>query len=619
MAKNFSPRAHKLLAVFAQDEAKKSGSDQLLPEHFILALLKSTDGLGYLLLQQLRINVLTLQLAVEQSLIQKTNTVQFSDVPVSRRRRTILDAASVESRTVRKDYIGTEHLVVAAVREEYSVTARFFSKADISIDDIYAALAAVYDKFQSSYDVSRMKAAAGALFPALEAAGKTDRSRNERTVGHSILAEFSRDLTALARSRSLDPVIGRETEIKRMVQILSRRTKNNPVLIGDPGVGKTALVEGLAQHIADGHVLCNFCKKRIDVNFVIQFGKIGHIPRGSETGHDCRGIEHGFRDLQRIVREHILFRLVYVAGKAVRERQHQAHADDADAARDAGDRRAPLFGEQVAPRKQKRRPERHAGLVFLLFALFAAFICGRRRSGIFGSRFPFRFRIFSALRKRRRIADDQAVFEFHDARGVHFGEFGVVRDHDDQPLARDLFDQIHDLNARFRIQCARRLVGKQYFGVVDECARDGHALHLPARKLVGLFVQFSAQTYALQCLRGALSALLRRYARKREREFHVAEHRLVGYEVVTLEHEADAVVAVGVPIPVFIIFGGNALDDEIAARVLVKPADDVEKGGFAAPRMSEYRHEFLFAELQRYPFECVHGSVCYFVIFCDAL
>lgn len=263
MAKNFSPRAHKLLAVFAQDEAKKSGSDQLLPEHFILALLKSTDGLGYLLLQQLRINVLTLQLAVEQSLIQKTNTVQFSDVPVSRRMRTILDAASVESRTVRKDYIGTEHLVVAAVREEYSVTARFFSKADISIDDIYTALAAVYDKFQSSYDVSRMKAAAGALFPALEAAGKTDRSRNERTVGHSILAEFSRDLTALARSRSLDPVIGRETEIKRMVQILSRRTKNNPVLIGDPGVGKTALVEGLAQHIADGHVPRNLLRKRI--------------------------------------------------------------------------------------------------------------------------------------------------------------------------------------------------------------------------------------------------------------------------------------------------------------------------------------------------------------------
>ena len=263
MAKNFSPRAHKLLAVFAQDEAKKSGSDQLLPEHFILALLKSADGLGYLLLQQLRINVLTLQLAVEQSLIQKTNTVQFSDVPVSRRMRTILDAASVESRTVRKDYIGTEHLVVAAVREEYSVTARFFSKADISIDDIYAALAAVYDKFQSSYDVSRMKAAAGALFPALEAAGKTDRSRNERTVGHSILAEFSRDLTALARSRSLDPVIGRETEIKRMVQILSRRTKNNPVLIGDPGVGKTALVEGIAYRIQNRMVPECLLDKRI--------------------------------------------------------------------------------------------------------------------------------------------------------------------------------------------------------------------------------------------------------------------------------------------------------------------------------------------------------------------
>ncbi|AEE16434.1 ATP-dependent Clp protease ATP-binding subunit [Treponema brennaborense] len=262
MMKSLSPRAQKLIAVFAQDEGRKSGSEQLLPEHVLLGLLKSADGLGYILLQQLHINVLTFQLALEQSLTQRTTSRSFTDLPPSRRVRTLLDAASVESRTFSREYVGTEHLVVAAVREEYSITAMYFEKAGISLEAMHAALGEVYNRFQSSFDVQKIKNAAGAVFASLDQQAKKQAKPGKAPV-QSVLAEFSRDLTALARDKALDPVVGRDKEIRRVIQILSRRTKNNPVLIGEPGVGKTAIVEGLAQQIAAGQVPFGLLKKRI--------------------------------------------------------------------------------------------------------------------------------------------------------------------------------------------------------------------------------------------------------------------------------------------------------------------------------------------------------------------
>lgn len=263
MSKTLSPRAHKLITVLAQEEGKKSGSDQLLTEHILLALLKSGEGLGYILLQRLNINVLNFQLALEQSLVQKSNIAVYGDLPASRRVRTLLDAASIESRTVRRNYIGTEHLVIAAVREEYSTTSRFFEKLEIQLDDIYQTLGSIYEKFQSSFDVQRIKNVAGAVFASLEQQNKTSNRYNSKGQNVSFLTEFSRDLTEMARVQHLDPVVGRDVETRRLIQVLSRRTKNNPVLVGEPGVGKTAIVEGLAQNIALGKVPRNLLRKRI--------------------------------------------------------------------------------------------------------------------------------------------------------------------------------------------------------------------------------------------------------------------------------------------------------------------------------------------------------------------
>ena len=349
----------------------------------------------------------------------------------------------------------------------------------------------------------------------------------------------------------------------------------------------------LGDVVGDGQPLRDLGEEGIDVHLVIQFGKVGHFSRRLQPRHDGGGVERGLLDLERVIGEHILFRLGDIAGKAGGERQHQADADDADAAGDGGDGGAPLFGQQVPARKAEGRPEGHARLIAALFRLLPA-LFAQRRGGllVFGGGVAlFRF-------KGVGIADDEAVVQLDDAGGIAAGKLRIVRDHDDQPLAGDLFDEFHDLHAGLGIERARGLVGEQNFGVVDQGAGDGDALHLPARELIGPFVEFLAQPHALERLGGAPFALFLRYARKGERQLDIAQHRLVRDEVVRLEHKADAVVAVGVPVAVFEVLGGDALDDEVAVRVVVQPADDVQKRGLAAARLAEDGHEFLSAEAE---------------------
>ncbi len=249
MFKGLSQRAQKLLTILSQDEAKKSNAEQLLPEHVLLALLHSAEGTGFSVLQALKVNLLSLQLQLEQALPQRVGTMLFGDIPPSRRLRGMLDAASIEARTLRHDYIGTEHILLACIREPQSVASVFFEKEEISVDDIRKTVQESSAKSDTSL-ISRQKR------PSAPEAAQAQRPA-------SLLAEYSRDLTAMSREGKLDPVVGRESEIKRVVQILSRRNKNNPVLIGEPGVGKTAIVEGLAERIVAERVPRNLVAKRL--------------------------------------------------------------------------------------------------------------------------------------------------------------------------------------------------------------------------------------------------------------------------------------------------------------------------------------------------------------------
>ncbi len=248
MFKGLSQRAQKLLTIQSQDEAKRSNAEQLLPEHVMLALIHSADGMGFAVLQNLKINLLSLQLKLEQGLPPRVGTIVFGDIPPSRRLRGMLDAASIEARSLRHDYIGTEHILLACIRESQSIVATFFENESISIDEIRQNVQDTTANRDTSL-ISRQKRAP---------VGEMPKAQNA-----SLLQEFSRDLTAMSREGKLDPVVGREKEIKRIIQILSRRNKNNPVLIGEPGVGKTAIVEGLADRIVGEQVPRNLIGKRL--------------------------------------------------------------------------------------------------------------------------------------------------------------------------------------------------------------------------------------------------------------------------------------------------------------------------------------------------------------------
>jgi len=237
MFKGLTQRAQKILTVLAQEEAKRTHSDQLLPEHIIIALLKDGEGVAVKALQKARIDLAEMQMEIERSLPMGKSGLILGDVPPSKRGKKILEDSAAEARNLGHEYIGTEHLLLAASQEEGSVISRYLARYNVTpgiLREIVVQINGLGDSSQQAQSKKKSPPVARKATPTVD--------------------EFSRDLTRLAREDKLDPVIGRSKEIRRVIQILARRTKNNPVLIGEPGVGKTAIVEGLAQMIVGGEV-----------------------------------------------------------------------------------------------------------------------------------------------------------------------------------------------------------------------------------------------------------------------------------------------------------------------------------------------------------------------------
>ena len=246
MFKGLTQRAQKVLTILAQEEAKRFHSEQLLPEHVILSLLKDGQGVAVKALQKAKVDIGEMQLEIENSLPMGKGGLILGDVPPSRRGKKILEESAEEARSMGHEYIGTEHLLLAAVREEGSIVARYLARHGIAFNllrETIIRINGVNNTYQSGQARKKNLAAGRKTTPTLD--------------------EFSRDLTSLAREGKLDPVIDRKKEIKRVIQILARRTKNNPVLIGEPGVGKTAIVEGLAQIIVRGSIPSVLAGRRV--------------------------------------------------------------------------------------------------------------------------------------------------------------------------------------------------------------------------------------------------------------------------------------------------------------------------------------------------------------------
>ncbi len=254
MIKGLTQRAQRILTVLSKEEAKRFHADKLLSEHIVLAILREKGGVAFKCLQRLGINTAEMTNELEKGLPVLKASFQLGEIPPSNRVKMLLENAANEATTLNHEYIGTEHFLLAAAGEPGSATNSYLALYKVSVDILRGIV----------YEINGEKSQGKALGRKLEKPSfvKKDLSAaNKSSTG--ILDEYSRDLTEMARKGLLDPVVGREKEIARVMRILSRRTKNNPVLIGEPGVGKTAVVEGLAISIVDGTSPDIFSGKRL--------------------------------------------------------------------------------------------------------------------------------------------------------------------------------------------------------------------------------------------------------------------------------------------------------------------------------------------------------------------
>ncbi len=239
MFEKFTERARSLVQL-AQDILARYKHTQLDIDHLLLAMLEQNDGLAVQVLQSLHVDRPGLTRSVEDALA-RAPKVQYADagaqIYITPRIKKVFDLAQEEAQRLQDSHIGVEHLLLGLLKEGEGGAVRMLKNAGVDEEKVYAAL----QQIRGSARV-------------------TDENPEEK---YRVLERFSRDLTALAREDKIDPVIGRDEEIKRTIQILSRRTKNNPVLIGDPGVGKTAIAEGLALKIAKGDVPENLRGRRL--------------------------------------------------------------------------------------------------------------------------------------------------------------------------------------------------------------------------------------------------------------------------------------------------------------------------------------------------------------------
>ncbi|HEY8347986.1 MAG TPA: ATP-dependent Clp protease ATP-binding subunit [Symbiobacteriaceae bacterium] len=238
MFSRYTERAQRVI-VLAQDEARRLGYDYVGTEHLLLGLIREGEGIAAKALQTLGIQLEQVRAEVEKLIGKGTATTRGEIGFTPRAKKVMVELAIEEARLLGHNYVGTEHILLGLIREGEGVAAQ-----------VLQVLGADLDKVRN-----QVIHLLGGV-PSQQGGGMSGTAKGVKghKVSTSTLDQFGRDLTQAAREGKLDPVIGREKEIERVIQILSRRTKNNPVLIGEPGVGKTAIVEGLAQRIADGRV-----------------------------------------------------------------------------------------------------------------------------------------------------------------------------------------------------------------------------------------------------------------------------------------------------------------------------------------------------------------------------
>ncbi|CAN5549868.1 hypothetical protein BH11ARM1_BH11ARM1_06000 [soil metagenome] len=245
MWQRFTERARKVV-FYAQEEAQKFGEGYVSTEHLLLGLVRESDSVAARVLEKLGVSLNRIRAEVEKQL-PRGDARPSQDMTLTPRAKRVIDLAYDEARNLNNNYIGTEHLLLGLIREGDGLAGRVLAKLGVELEKARREVMALQDNETQTKSTGRSGGAAVA----------------SGTTKTQTLDEFGRDLTDLAREGKLDPVVGRQNEIERVMQILCRRTKNNPCLIGEPGVGKTAIAEGLALRIVSGDIPDLLKNKRI--------------------------------------------------------------------------------------------------------------------------------------------------------------------------------------------------------------------------------------------------------------------------------------------------------------------------------------------------------------------
>src|SRR5271169_5787615 len=235
MYERFTDRARKVMQL-ANQEAQRFNHEYIGTEHILLGLVKEGTGVAANVLKNLDTDLRKIRLEVEKIVQAGPDMVTMGKLPQTPRAKKVIEYSIEEARNLNHNYVGTEHLLLGLLREQEGVAAQVLMNLGLKLEDVREEVLNLLGHNMDSGE------------------SQGERSASKSKSKTPALDSFGRDLTELARQGKLDPVIGRQNEIERVIQVLSRRTKNNPVLLGEAGVGKTAIVEGLAQMIVDGNV-----------------------------------------------------------------------------------------------------------------------------------------------------------------------------------------------------------------------------------------------------------------------------------------------------------------------------------------------------------------------------